>query len=161
MLPQQHVAAWQRVSQQQDNDNSGPCTSGVRGRPTIRRSASSPAIFSRSPSTRRRSRVFGARGGVSRGVGPKTKPSGVLVWEDCATFVPQIRTFDATNVGVIPLFPYTGDDMAEIDYFLAYFDNKFMTHLVTETNRYTHSLIYASILQHCPYMVAKNYPDLT
>ncbi|XP_069181274.1 piggyBac transposable element-derived protein 4-like [Procambarus clarkii] len=39
-----------------------------------------------------------------------------------------------------------GEDMAEIDYFLAYFDNEFMIHLVTETNQYAHSLIDAGIL---------------
>ncbi|XP_069166168.1 piggyBac transposable element-derived protein 4-like [Procambarus clarkii] len=44
------------------------------------------------------------------------------------------------------LFPYTGDDMADMEYFQAYFDNVFMTHLVTETNTYAHTFIDGGIL---------------
>ncbi|XP_069192202.1 piggyBac transposable element-derived protein 4-like [Procambarus clarkii] len=44
------------------------------------------------------------------------------------------------------LFPYNGDDMADMEYFQAYFDNVFMRHLVTETNMYAHTLIDSGIL---------------
>ncbi|XP_069168650.1 piggyBac transposable element-derived protein 4-like [Procambarus clarkii] len=36
--------------------------------------------------------------------------------------------------------------MAEIDYFMAYFDQEFMDHLVAEMNRYAYSLIDSGIL---------------
>ncbi|XP_069193727.1 piggyBac transposable element-derived protein 4-like [Procambarus clarkii] len=44
------------------------------------------------------------------------------------------------------LFSYNGDDMADMEYFQAYFDNVFMRHLVTETNMYAHTLIDSGIL---------------
>ncbi|XP_045586945.1 piggyBac transposable element-derived protein 4-like [Procambarus clarkii] len=44
------------------------------------------------------------------------------------------------------LFPNNGDDMADMEYFQAYFDNVFMRHLVTETNMYAHTLIDSGIL---------------
>ncbi|XP_069156673.1 piggyBac transposable element-derived protein 4-like [Procambarus clarkii] len=105
----------------------------------------------RSSSTRRSSRGVGTRAGgdraaVDRGVGTKTKKTSVIVWQDCENFVTQIPAFDYTDVGVIPLFPYTNEDMPEIDYLMAYFDQPFMDHLVAETNQYALEFIDSGIL---------------
>ncbi|XP_069162537.1 piggyBac transposable element-derived protein 4-like [Procambarus clarkii] len=102
-------------------------------------------------STRRSSRGVGtlagvARAGVDRGVGTKTKNTGVIVWQDCDNFVAQIPAFDYTDVGVIPLFPYTNEHMPEVDYFMAYFDQPFMDHLVAETNQYALELTDSGML---------------
>ncbi|XP_069176209.1 piggyBac transposable element-derived protein 4-like [Procambarus clarkii] len=45
------------------------------------------------------------------------------------------------HVGVKLLFPYTNEDMPEIDYFMTYFDQPIMDHLVAETNQYALELI--------------------
>nr|XP_045613785.1 piggyBac transposable element-derived protein 4-like [Procambarus clarkii] len=45
------------------------------------------------------------------------------------------------------MFPYTSEDMTEMEYFHAYFDEQFVRHLVAETNRYAGHLIEAGILQ--------------
>lgn len=84
--------------------------------------------------------------GVSAHAGAKTKNMGVLVWQDCENFVPQIPAFDDTDAGVTPLFPYTGDDMPEIDYCMAYFDQPFMDYFVAETNQSALELINSGIL---------------
>ncbi|XP_069165952.1 piggyBac transposable element-derived protein 4-like [Procambarus clarkii] len=100
-----------------------------------------------SSSTRRSSHGVGTRAGDARaGVGTKTKNTGVIVWQDCENFVAQIPAFDYTDVGVIPLFSYTNEDMPEIDYFMAYFDQPFMDHLVAETNQYALELTDSGIL---------------
>nr|XP_045620088.1 piggyBac transposable element-derived protein 4-like [Procambarus clarkii] len=70
-----------------------------------------------------------------------------FVWEDCDIFVPHKPQFDDSDVGVASMFLYTGEDMTEMEYFRAYFDEQFMQHLVAETNRYAGQLIEAGILQ--------------
>nr|XP_045596259.1 piggyBac transposable element-derived protein 4-like isoform X1 [Procambarus clarkii] len=65
----------------------------------------------------------------------------VIMWSDGADFVPQIPTYDNTGVGVTDLFPYTGEEVSEMEYFMAYFDEPLMKYIVQETNKYVVELI--------------------
>nr|XP_045620189.1 piggyBac transposable element-derived protein 4-like isoform X1 [Procambarus clarkii]XP_045620190.1 piggyBac transposable element-derived protein 4-like isoform X1 [Procambarus clarkii] len=75
------------------------------------------------------------------GVASPQTPGGMPVWSDGKDFVPQIPAFDSTDVGVTDLFPITGEDMSEMSYFTAYFDEPLMEHIVRETNKYAAELI--------------------
>ena len=69
------------------------------------------------------------------------KTPGVLVWSDGDNFVPLIPAFDNTDVGITDLFPDTGADMCEMDYFTAYFDEPLMEYIVQQTNLHAAYLI--------------------
>ncbi|XP_069160186.1 piggyBac transposable element-derived protein 4-like [Procambarus clarkii] len=93
--------------------------------PTVAMPASAPG-----PRIPRRGAANGSR-----------KAADLIVWSDGEDFVPQIPDFDNRDVGITDLFPDTGDEMSEMDFFTAYFDEPLMEHIVHETNRLAADLI--------------------
>ena len=57
------------------------------------------------------------------------------VWVDGMSFIPSAFDFDVNNSGLTNVFTLT-EDAKELDYFLLFFDDEIVDHIVRETNRY-------------------------
>ncbi|XP_069162816.1 piggyBac transposable element-derived protein 4-like isoform X2 [Procambarus clarkii] len=152
----------------------GASTSGVTGQEFVASAASRPAkrhhmkqheaprascsraSTSRARSgrtVRRRASAPGPRcASLPRHRAPVVSPAsrrtpGVLVWRDGAGFIPRIPAFDNKDVGITELFPDIGEDMSELDYFTAFYDEPLMEYIVHQTNLHAAHLIRREITE--------------
>lgn len=141
-------------------------TSGVTGREIVASAASRPAKrhrmapnapTSRAPTSRARSRRASRRRYSAPGRRYASLPRrlssasrrtpGVLEWSDGDDFIPNIPHFDDKDVGITNLFPNQGEDMAEMEYFTAFYDEPLMEYIVHQTNLHAAYLIEREITE--------------